>query len=70
LEFVEPTDLKSGDIVPPLTIQFSDEEEQEIKRLIKVVWDKIQALDLPPTAKYSKDLQGTKAFEQDLLEIF
>lgn len=67
LEFVEPVDLKSGDIQPPLTIQFSDEEEQEIKKLIKVVWDKIQTLDLPETTKYSKNFHGTKAFEQDLL---
>lgn len=70
LEFVEPLDLKSGDIVPPLTIEFSDKEEKEIKQLIKVVWDKIQALDLPSTAKYSQDLRGTKAFEQDLLRAY
>ena len=67
LEFVEPTDLKNGDIQPPLIIQFNDQEEQEIKQLIKVVWDKIQKLDLPPTTKYSKNIQGTKLFEQDLL---
>ena len=67
LEFVEPLDLKSGKIAPPLTIQFDEAEEQEIKRLIKVVWDKIQSLDLPLTDKYSDDLSGTKAFEHDLL---
>jgi len=67
LEFIEPLDLKSGIISPPLTIQFSQTEEQEIKQLIKVVWDKIQSLDLPNTAQYSPDLSGTKAFEHDLL---
>ncbi|MBP9702124.1 ATP-dependent helicase [Candidatus Woesebacteria bacterium] len=67
LEFVEPTDLRSGDIIAPLSIQFNEAEEQEIKKLIGVVWGKIQALDLPITDKYSKNLQGTKSFEIDLL---
>lgn len=67
LEFVEPTDLKSSNITAPLTIQFDPVEEQVIKRLITVVWNKIQRLDLPPTNKYSPNLQGTKLFEQDLL---
>lgn len=70
LEFVEPTDLKSGVIQPPLVIQFDDKEEQDIKQLIKVVWDKIQTLDLPKVDKYSKDISGTKEFELDLLSTF
>ena len=69
LEFVEPTDLKGGDIVPALTIQFSEAEEQEIKQLIQVVWGKIQSLDFPDISKYSKNIQGTKVFEHNLLHI-
>lgn len=67
LEFVEPTNLKSGVITAPLTIQFDPSEEQAIKRLIAIVWDKIQTLDLPPTDKYPPNLQGTQSFERDLL---
>lgn len=69
LEFVEPTDMKTGAIVPALTIQFSEEKEQEIKRLIKAVWSKIQSLDLPDTSKYSPNFPGTKAFEHDLIHL-
>ena len=67
LEFVEPKDLKNGGIANPLTIQFNEADEQEFKKLIQVVWDKIQKLDLPQTSKYDKSLQGTKVFERDLL---
>lgn len=70
LEFVEPLDKKVGDIMPALTIQFDDEYEAGIKQLIQVVWAKIQSLDLPQTGKYSSDVQGTKAFELDLLKLF
>ncbi|GAB4026258.1 MAG: hypothetical protein Fur0011_1240 [Candidatus Microgenomates bacterium] len=67
LEFVEPNNFKDGKLSSPLIIQFDQNDEEEIKRLIKVVWDKIQRLDLPLTDKYSSNLQGTKAFERDLL---
>jgi len=67
LEFIEPSDLKNGEVAPPLSISFNDKEEQTIKQLIIVVWDKIQSLDLPDISKYPKSIQGTKAFERDLL---
>lgn len=67
LEFIEPTNFKNGVVAPPLTISFNDEDEKLIKQLIKVVWDKIQTLDLPDISKYPKSIQGTKAFERDLL---
>ncbi len=67
LEFVEPKDLKNGVITKPLTIQFDETEEQEIKKLIQVVWDKIQKINLPDTSKYKPTLQGTLSFEHDLL---
>lgn len=68
LEFVEPTDdLKTGEIARPLSIQFSETEEQSFKKLLQVVWAKIQSLDLPDISKYPRTIQGTKAFEKDLL---
>lgn len=67
LEFVEPASLRDGEIMSPLSIVFSDQEEAEIKSLIQVVWDKIQNLNLPKVTKYAKSLQGTKQFERDLL---
>lgn len=67
LEFVEPQDLRNGEIKNPLIIQFSEAEEREVKSLIKVVWDKIQNLDFPETSHYHQNLQGTKSFERDLL---
>lgn len=67
IEFVEPKDLKNGVIAKPLTIDFDEKEEQEIKKLIQVVWDKIQKLNLPDTSKYKPTLQGTLSFEHDLL---
>ncbi len=67
LEFVEPKDLKNGVIAKPLTIQFDAKEEQAIKTLIQVVWDKIQKLSLPETSHYKPTLQGTLSFEHDLL---
>ncbi len=67
LEFIEPNKLIDGSIQPPLSITFDTTEEAHMKQLIKVVWDKIQALDLPDISSYSKDLKGIQAFENDLL---
>ncbi len=67
LEFVEPADQTTGEITKPLSIVFSDQEEAEIKKLIQVVWDKVQCLNLPNVSNYSPSLQGTKQFERDLL---
>jgi hypothetical protein len=67
LEFVEPADQKTDEITRPLAIVFSDQDEAEIKKLIQVVWDKIQSLNLPSVGNYSPSLQGTKQFERDLL---
>ena len=67
LEFVEPDDLKNGEPSSPLIIQFNKDDEAKVKNLIQMVWDKIQKLDLPQTSTYNKTLQGTKAFEKDLL---
>ncbi len=67
LEFIEPDKNTNGDIQPPLTIDFDEQEAAKIKALITNIWAKIQTLDLPDTSGYSKDLRGTQAFEKDLL---
>lgn len=67
LEFVEPTNLKTGHLTPPLVVQFDPLEEQAFRKLLRVVWGLIQSLDFPDTHKYSPDLRGTRAFERDLL---
>lgn len=67
LEFVEPLEKGLGDIAPPLYIEFDPNEEANLKKLIAIVWQHIQDLDLPDTSTYSNDLKGTKQFEQDLL---
>lgn len=64
LEFVEPD--KNGFIKPPLVIDFDETEFIELKNLIKVVWDKIQKLDLPDTSSFTTDLKGTKNFISSL----
>ena len=65
LEFVEPN--AEGSVVEPLTIDFTDDEEKEMKQLIQAVWKKIKSLDVVnPT--YSEDYKGTNRFIEQLLE--
>ena len=45
----------------------TDEDKQQLKRLIEVVYRRITTLDLPDISSYSHDLAGTIAFENDLL---
>ncbi|MBC7581999.1 ATP-dependent helicase [Aeromicrobium sp.] len=67
LEFVEPDKNTAGTIQPPLLVTFDEAEADEIKRLIKVVWQRIQTLDLPNIDTYAKSLSGVKAFQRQLL---
>jgi DNA helicase II / ATP-dependent DNA helicase PcrA len=60
LEFVEPD--TSGKVVAPLEVSFDATEEKEIKDLIKVIWDKVQSLDLPDISGYSDDYRGALDF--------
>ncbi len=66
LEFVEPD--QNGKIVDPLYVNFDKKEEKELKQLIRIVWHKIQNLDLPNTSKYTQNLRGTMDFIKQLLE--
>lgn len=65
LQFVEPTG--AGEITQ-LETEFSEEDYERFKRLVKAIWLKILALDLPDTSTYSPDFEGMLAFEQSLLD--
>lgn len=64
LEFIEP--LGDGTVAKPLILQFNDKEYEAFKKLVKVVWDKVQDLDLPDTSTYPATSTGTRAFITDL----
>lgn len=63
LEFLEPV---GGDIAT-LELQISEEETRRLEKLISAVHKRILSLDFPDTDKYSKDIDGIIAFEEDLL---
>jgi hypothetical protein len=65
LQFIEPT--KSGEIVS-LDNEFSQQELQEFRKLLNIVWKKIIALDLPDVSTYDKTYRGIIQFERDLLQ--
>ncbi len=64
LEFVEP---HQGSIIDPLYLDFDEQEEKDIRKLIAVVWEKIQKLDLPDVSNYKADDAGSKKFISELL---
>ncbi len=64
LEFVEPND---NGTIDTLTLKFDDTEEARIKLLIKAVWKKVIALDMPDIRKYPNTLNGIIAFEEELI---
>jgi DNA helicase-2/ATP-dependent DNA helicase PcrA len=66
LEFVEPN-RATGSVPPPLYIEFDDKKMDEIKLLIKVVWDNIQSFNFPDTSKYKFDVSGSRKFINDLI---
>ena len=64
IEFVEPY---RGRIID-LPLDITEEEVARLRALIEIVYKKIQALDFPDISKYSKDVKGISAFENDLLQ--
>jgi DNA helicase-2/ATP-dependent DNA helicase PcrA len=64
LEFLEP--VKGSVIEVPLQIE--DREVERVRALISKVHEKIMHLDFPDTSRYSPDLKGILAFEEDLLQ--
>jgi hypothetical protein len=65
LDFIEP---RNGKIIS-LEKKITQEEVERIKKLISVVYHKIMNLDFPDVSKYSKDADGIRAFEEDLLKL-
>lgn len=63
VEFVEPV---GGEIID-LSLDMGKEEVQRVESLITAVYGKIKTLNFPDINKYSKDLKGIIAFEDDLL---
>ena len=63
LSFVEPDD--DGNI-HTLSAEFSDEEYNNFKKLIKSVYHHIVDLSLPDTSNYQEDINGILEFEKDL----
>ncbi len=66
LFFVE-YDEKLGEFIT-IREYIQEGEIERLKRLIQVVMQKVQNLDFPDIAGYSQDVQGIRAFENDLLE--
>ena len=64
LEFVEP--MPNGYAVD-LILDMDAEKVERVKRLAAVVYHKIMNLDFPDVTRYSQDLEGMLAFEEDLL---
>jgi DNA helicase-2/ATP-dependent DNA helicase PcrA len=63
LDFIEP---KNGKIIS-LEKEITEEEVERLRKLISVVYHKIMNLDFPDVSKYPKDVDGIRAFEEDLL---
>ena len=63
VEFIEP--LKDQIVDLPLVIE--NEDMERITALIAIVHKKIKSLDFPDVSRYSKDIKGILAFEEDLL---
>lgn len=66
LDFIEP--LPSGEAAPLLVLPFDKDEYAEFKKLVEVVWEHIQNVDLPNIESYQKTAAGMRAFVVDLLK--
>ncbi len=61
--YVEANDRKFLE----LSYQPSDEEVEQLEKLIQVVWHHIQNYDLPDTSHYEQNINGIEQFIHDLL---
>jgi DNA helicase-2/ATP-dependent DNA helicase PcrA len=50
-----------------LALTYSEERQKKIEQLISAVWKHINDLDFPDISKYSQDINGVLAFEEDLI---
>jgi len=65
LQFIEPQ--KDNIIELSLDLTAEKEKIERTRRLVEIVFKKIMNLDFPDVSKYSSDLEGNIAFEDDLL---
>lgn len=64
IEFIEPRNEQIID----LPAEIEKKEVERMKNLINIVYKKIISLDFPDVSRYSKDINGIIAFEEDLLK--
>ncbi len=64
LEFVEAGENDAPELVFDMDKQFIE----RLGKLAQIVYTKIMALDFPDTSKYEQNINGTLAFEEDLLK--
>jgi DNA helicase-2/ATP-dependent DNA helicase PcrA len=62
LEFVE-----AAEDIRRLPVVIEPAETERMERLIAAVYRRIMALDFPDISRYAKDMNGIRAFEEDLL---
>jgi DNA helicase II / ATP-dependent DNA helicase PcrA len=67
LLFVEP-DKKDRNLVKTLSLEITEQDANEMRKLVRAVWQKIQNLDFPDTSGYEKSNKGIQQFIQDLIE--
>jgi DNA helicase II / ATP-dependent DNA helicase PcrA len=64
IESINKTGLPEHNI---LEMQITDEEVEQLEKLIGAVWKCIKTLELPDVSKYPKNIKGTTRFIEDLL---
>lgn len=64
LVFVEPDE---NGVINELEIIYDEQELDHLKQLIKAVWQRIMALDLPDVSQFKNDYKGTLEFEDWLI---
>lgn len=65
IEYVEPDSTGS---INRIELNYDPDELAEFAQLITTVWKRIQALDFTTAESYDGNLNGIKAFEQELLQ--
>jgi len=65
LEFLEPTEDKEIIVLP---LEIKDKQVEDLKQLIRKVYQKIINLDFPNTNDYREDIKGIEQFQKDLLD--
>jgi DNA helicase II / ATP-dependent DNA helicase PcrA len=66
LLFVEP-DKKDRNLVKTLMLDITNDDVNEIRNLVRIVWEKITNFDFPDTSGYEKTNKGVEQFIEDLV---